>query len=172
WTGGKGSGDERVGAERVDQRGVRSTISRDGDGRGEQPGGQRHGDVYGSGERSQWDLRWRVEHGDDEYQRCSDVGGVHGERDRRRPVQRSSQCNGSDRGKLLTDELIGAASNGRGDERLGAERGSQHVVWSTISRDGEGRGEQPGERSGRDVYGPRERSQWDLRGRSEHGDDE
>src|SRR5207245_2523359 len=150
---------------------VWGSITRDGDGRGEQPGERSGRDIYGSGERGQWDLRWRGEHGDDD-QWCGDDGGVHGERDRRRPVQRRSQRGGSDLCKLLTDEQIDAGGNGPDEERLTAEPAHHHGVPRPICRDGDGRREQPGERSHRDVYGSGERSQWDLRWRGEHGDDE
>src|SRR5256714_788092 len=79
---------------------------------------------------------------------------------------------GSHASELRADEQSGGSGEGGGDERVGAERGDKHGFWSAVSSDGDGCREQRGERGGGDVHGAGEWSQWDVCGRSEHGDDE
>src|SRR2546423_818141 len=144
----------------------------DGDGCREQRGERGGGDVHGAGEWSEWDVCGRSEHGDDEWEWGSDIGNVHGERDGGWAIRRGGKRDWDDIGNLLIDELRGGTRHGGDDERIGAERGDQHGFWSAVSSDGDGCREQCGERSRRAASSALDPSEWHVRARSEHGDDE
>src|SRR5205085_2705017 len=132
-------GHSRNASERNDQHSVCDATASDGERCCKQCGERGSGDVHGAGEWSEWDVSRRGEHGDDEWERGSDIGGVHGERDGGWAVYGGGNGNwGSHASKLCADEHGGASGEGGGDERVGAERGDQHSFRSAVSGDGDG----------------------------------